>query len=351
MQGSEHIVKSMALFVSQRKHHCHVIILTKKRSKGWSDLENSFDIKYFPFGSYFIGVLFLIPYFLFNNYRNITYTFSSQSIINGTLGLSKRLGVIKAKVILRESNSIFELLSGYKLKIYSLFYSLGYKGASLIVTQTEYMKKQLLESLPTLMKNLNVKTVPNPFNYEDIQTRTGNLDKKFEQKRFIVAAGRLAPAKGFDILIDAFKKLPEKYEKLNLIILGEGSERNNLREKIQNSGLKTKIYMPGYVQNVYAYFERAEACVLSSRIEGFPNVLLQMMSQNNSIVATLCAGEISKIPNIYTCPVENVEKLKDSIINALENDNKANKTIFESYLKCRTQDSFYNQIMKGVKKV
>ena len=109
--------------------------------------------------------------------------------------------------------------------------------------------------------------------------------------------------------------------------------------------------MPGYVQNVYAYFERAEACVLSSRIEGFPNVLLQMMSQNNSIVATLCAGEISKIPNIYTCPVENVEKLKDSIINALENDNKANKTIFESYLKCRTQDSFYNQIMKGVKKV
>ncbi|MGJ8685719.1 MAG: glycosyltransferase, partial [Nonlabens sp.] len=280
----------MALYLSKNEQACRVIILSKKTSKGWDELEKKFDIIYFPFNSYFIGVLCLIPYLLFKNYDNVSYTFSSQTIINGTIGLAKRLGVIKAKVILRESNSIFKLLNGYKLKIYSLFYSLGYKGSSLVITQTDYMKNQLIEALPTLTEKLNIKTISNPFNFEDINSRTGVIAKEYENKKFIVAAGRLAPAKGFDILIDAFKLIALKYPHLNLIILGEGSERDNLTAKIDNLGLKENIHMPGYVKNVYAYFEKAQACVLSSRIEGFPNVLLQMMSQNTAIAATLSAG-------------------------------------------------------------
>ena len=338
----------MALYLSKNEQSCRVIILSKKTSKGWDELEKQFDIVYFPFNSYFIGVLCLIPYLFFKNYNNVSYTLSSQTIINGTIGLAKRLGVIKAKVILRESNSIFKLLNGYKLKIYSLFYSLGYKGSSLVITQTDYMKNQLIEALPTLTEKLNIKTISNPFNFEDINSRTGVIAKEYENKKFIVAAGRLAPAKGFDILIDAFKLIALKYPHLNLLILGEGSERDNLTAKIDNLGLKKNIHMPGYVKNVYAYFEKAQACVLSSRIEGFPNVLLQMMSQNTAIAATLSAGGIEEIPNIYTCPTENIEKLKDCIINAIENDTEANKLIFESFLKLRTQASFYNTMMESL---
>ncbi|MBT2163207.1 glycosyltransferase [Zobellia barbeyronii] len=338
----------MSLYLAKHEQICRVIILSKKTSKGWDELEENFDIVYLPFSSYFIGALALIPYLLFKNYSDVSYTFSSQTIINGTLGLAKRLKVIKAKVILRESNSIFKLLSGYKLKIYSLFYSIGYKGSSLVITQTDYMKNQLIEALPTLTKKLNITTISNPFNFDDISSRTGTIAKEYENKKFIVAAGRLAPAKGFDILIDAFKIIALKHPNLNLIILGEGSERASLSNKIESLGLKDKIHMPGYVKNVYAYFKKAEACVLSSRIEGFPNVLLQMMSQNTAIAATLSAGGIEDIPNIYTCPTENIEKLKDCIINAIENDTEANKLIFESFLKSRTQASFYNTMMESL---
>ena len=348
VQGSEHIVKSMALYVSQNEHPCRVIVLSKKTSMGWHDEEKRYDIVYLPFNSYFLGALYLLPYLFFKNYKNVNYTFSSQTIINGTLGLAKRLGVVEAKVIVRESNSIFELLHGYKLKIYSLFYTLGYKGSSLVITQTDYMKEQLLKALPTLTKNLNIKTIPNPFNFEDINSRTGNIAKEFKTKNFIVAAGRLAPAKGFDILIDAFKDITTVRNDLDLIILGEGAERENLNKKIDELGLNEKVHMPGYVQNVYAYFKRAKVCVLSSRIEGFPNVLLQMMSQNTAIVATLSAGGIEDIPNIQTCPTEDMEKLKNSIINALESDTTTNKPIFDSFLKSRTQSSFYTQIMESV---
>ncbi|MDO6819737.1 glycosyltransferase [Zobellia sp. 1_MG-2023] len=311
-------------------------------------MEKRYDIVYLPFSSYAIGILWLLPYLLIKNYRDVSYTFSSQTIINGSLGLAKRLGVLKAKVILRESNSIFQLLTGYKLKVYSLFYTLGYKGSSLVITQTDYMKRQLVEALPTLTKNLNIKTISNPFNFDDINSRTGSIAKEFDNKKFIVAAGRLAPAKGFDILIDAFREIAMVYSDLKLIILGEGAERDNLNKKIEELGLKEKVHMPGYVQNVYVYFKKAEVCVLSSRIEGFPNVLLQMMSQNTAIVATLSAGGIEDIPNIQTCPTEDMEKLKNSIINALESDTTANKPIFDSFLKSRTQSSFYTQIMESV---
>ena len=339
----------MALYVSGCRQKCRVIILSKKTSNGWSDLEENFDIVYLPFNSYFVGAIYLLPYLFFKSYGDVSFTFSSQTIINGTLGLAKRLGFIKAKVILRESNSIFQLLSGYKLKIYSLFYAMGYKGSSLVITQTDYMKKQLMEALPSLTKKLNIKTISNPFNFDDINSRTGAIDKEYETKKFIVAAGRLAPAKGFDILIEAFKDIAVINNDLDLIILGEGAERNNLNKKIEELSLKERIHMPGYVKNVYAYFKRAEVCVLSSRIEGFPNVLLQMMSQNTAIVATLSAGGIEDIPNIQTCPTENTEKLKSSIINVLQSDTKANKPIFDSFLKSRTQSSFYAQIMESVK--
>lgn len=297
---------------------CRVIILSRKKSNGWSKLEEKINIVYFNFPSYFLGALWLIPHLALHDYKSVSHTFSSQTIINGALGLAKRLGIIKAKVIARESNSIFELLKGSKLKIYKLFYKLGYKGSSLVITQTDYMKRQLKTSLPALTKQLNIQTIPNPFNFKDIQAHKAKIDAKFQSKQFIVAAGRLAPAKGFDILIEAFHEISMQNTDIDLIILGEGAEREHLTQQINNLNLNNRVHMPGYVNNVYSYFDKARACVLSSRIEGFPNVLLQMMSQNTCVIATLSAGGIDEIPNIYTCPTEDKEALKIQISEGLE---------------------------------
>lgn len=346
IQGSEHIVQSFGKFVLKKGHKCKVIILTKKHSKGWEPLEQEMEVTYFNFSSYFLGAFWLIPHLFFKNNKNITHSFSSQTIINGTLGLAKRLRVLKTHVIVRESNSIFELLGGLKLKIYSLFYHLGYKGSSLVITQTDYMKNQLVSSLPQLSKNLHIKTIPNPFNFQDINAKKAVLEPFYQNTKFLVAAGRLAPAKGFDILIDAFSRLAEQNPHLHLVILGEGPERERLDHQINGHGLKDRIHMPGYVTNVYSFFEKAEVCVLSSRIEGFPNVLLQMMSQNTAVVATLSAGGIDEIPHIYTCPTENKEALVIAIQKALKEDTTTNRPIFDAYLKARTWENFYSEMVK-----
>ena len=305
-------------------------------------------ISYLPFKSYIFGALALIPFLTISNYNKADYTFSSQTIINGTLGLAKRLGILKAKIILRESNSIFELLSGFKLKIYSLFYNLGYKGSSLVICQTDYMKDQLVKALPDLTLKMNLVTVANPFNFDDVQSKSGALAPDFKNKRFLVAAGRLAPAKGFDLLITAFSEIQKEHIYLELIILGEGGDRQLLDEQIHQLDLQQSVHLPGYVRNVYSYFRAAEACILSSRIEGFPNVLLQMMSQNTTVVATHSAGGIDEISGIFTCPPEDTKALENSILEALETKTEHNRKIFDAFLKSRTQIAFYSKMMQYI---
>ncbi|MEA1787683.1 glycosyltransferase [Arenibacter sp. GZD96] len=348
VQGSEHIVQSLARHITLQSGICRVIILTKKNSLGWAADEARMLITYLPFLSYTQGILWLIPHLIFNfkTYKNIDYTFTSQTLINGSIGLAKRLGLLRnAKVVVRESNSIFELLQGMKLKIYTLFYTLGYKGASLVICQTNYMKEQLLKALPRLGKHLHIQVIPNPFNFMDSTTKIGELLPEYTGKRFLVAAGRLAPAKGFDLLIDAFHEIQKEHQDLHLIILGEGKDRELLMTKIRQLNLEGKIHMPGYVTNVYPYFKAAACCVLSSRIEGFPNVLLQMMSQNTKIVATLSAGDIDNIPGLFTCPTHDTAKLTATILVALGTDTEGNKPVFKRFLKERTQEGFYNSIL------
>ncbi|WP_282123429.1 glycosyltransferase [Algibacter mikhailovii] len=348
--GAEYIIKSFSSFIIENGGSCRVIVLTRKKWLGWDELENRIQISYMPFSKYFLGVFSLIFFLFFKNYSDIEYSFSSQTIINGTLGFAKRIGLLKGKLVLRESNSIFHLLKGNKLKIYSFFYKMGYIESSLIVTQTGFMKSQLIDSNPILFNKLNIKTIPNPFDFKDIEVRSGCICAKFNNIRFFVAAGRLIPAKGFDILIDAFCKMTEHIEDIHLIILGEGRERRKLTEMAKELNMANRIHFPGYVDNVYSYFNKAEVCVISSRIEGFPNVLLQMMSQNSKVVATRSAGGIDDIPGVYTCSPESIIELKNSMLKAVKTKSIFNRDIFNSYLSLRSMGDFYNKLMEGIEK-
>lgn len=95
----------------------------------------------------------------------------------------------------------------------------------------------------------------------------------------VLAAGRLAPEKNFDLLLRAFRALSvSRAEPVRLIILGEGSERDELEQLALELGVSDRVSMPGFVDNPYAYMSRADAFVLCSRYEGLPGVLIQAMA-------------------------------------------------------------------------
>ena len=78
--------------------------------------------------------------------------------------------------------------------------------------------------------------------------------------------------KDYSTLLKAFSYILKKMNAY-LLILGEGSERENLNLLSKNLGIENYIDMPGYKSNPYAYMSKANIFVLSSIREGLPIVL------------------------------------------------------------------------------
>ena len=109
----------------------------------------------------------------------------------------------------------------------------------------------------------------------------------------LVAAGRLSHEKGFDLLIDALALC--RNPKLGLTILGEGHQRDALTRLAHLRGVATQVHFAGFQQNPYPFLAKADAFVLSSRHEGFPNVVLEALACGTPIIATPAVGGLKEI--------------------------------------------------------
>ena len=335
-------------FISQGKN-CTVIFTVRKKHHGWESLESKCNIVYLEYSSVYKGYFGAFKFIRsLSKTHHIKHAISSQALINGLLGFLKLVKVLKnTKLVLRESTSIFLRFKGFKLLLYKTAYKLGYKQADLIICQTDLMKQQLLEALPWLKKKNKVVVIPNPVNLDEITTKS-NQSIDFEIDNFIVAAGRFIPEKGFDLLIEAFSSLEELSIKLVILGIGTEDEEQKLVNQIEALGLQNRVILYGYVKNVYPIFKKAKLCVVSSRIEGFPNVLLQMMSQNDNVVSTKCAGEISNIEGIFTCETHNVVALKNAIDIGLNSTANNRELYFNSYIKSRSISQFVENMLNQI---
>lgn len=110
----------------------------------------------------------------------------------------------------------------------------------------------------------------------------------------ILSAGRLEDQKDFATLIRAFARLRQGRE-ARLIILGEGSLRGALEAQARQLGIEDSISLPGFVRNPFSFMSRAAVFVLSSRYEGFGNVLVEAMACGTPVVSTDCPSGPSEI--------------------------------------------------------
>lgn len=151
------------------------------------------------------------------------------------------------------------------------------------------------------------KTVSSPFG----GFRTG--------RKLICAIGRLAEEKGFDCLLDAFSKLHK--ENTDLVILGEGPLHGGLEEKARVLGVSERVHLPGFSSDPMHVLEHASLFVLSSRWEGFGNVLVEALATGVPVVSTDCPGA----PRALLCdgelghlvPVDDPDALAGAISEAL----------------------------------
>lgn len=105
---------------------------------------------------------------------------------------------------------------------------------------------------------------------------------------FILAMGRLAEQKGFDLLLRAFQQSDLLRHGWRLAILGEGAEREALQRQAASLGIADAVTLPGHVAAIGPWLQQAGIFVLSSRYEGFPNVLMEAMQLGRACISFDC---------------------------------------------------------------
>ncbi len=112
-----------------------------------------------------------------------------------------------------------------------------------------------------------------------------------ESQPLVVAIGRLVPMKDFAMLIAAIADLPDA----RLLILGEGPLLDPLRAEAERLGIANRVDFAGFQANPYAFLSRAQLFVLSSKYEGFGNVIAEALACGTPVVSTDCESGPSEI--------------------------------------------------------
>lgn len=138
----------------------------------------------------------------------------------------------------------------------------------------------------------------------------------------VLSAGRLTAQKDFETLLRAFS-LARQQRPMRLLILGEGELRGELEAIVKSLGLAEDVALPGFIDNPYAYMRHADVFVLSSRWEGFGNVLVEAMTCGTPVISTDCpSGPTEILENGKwgrLVPVGDTESMAEAILDTLNN--------------------------------
>ena len=199
----------------------------------------------------------------------------------------------KIKFVVRETNiPSINLQQSSLPRLLPFLYRRLYPKVGKVICQSNDMSNDLVRSFG-LSRN-QIVVINNPVDVDEIAMRSNCNKVMLLQNTFnILAAGKLKYQKGFDLLLRSMAYI--RSDKFHLTILGQGPEENYLKKLARELRLVKIVTFAGFVENPYAFMTEADLFVLSSRFEGFPNVVLEAMACGTSVVAFECPGGINEI--------------------------------------------------------
>lgn len=191
------------------------------------------------------------------------------------------------------------------------------------------------ESIEQLYNLKNVKYVYNGINvqqyFSSYKTNVFN----------IIAVGTLKPQKNYEMMIEVAKKLKDNGLNYTLHILGDGTLKNDISNKIHRYNLEENIILHGAVNNVSYYLSKADILISTSNYEGIPLSILEALASSLPVICTDVGGNVDLIfngENGFLIEKGNVNKMVKSIIEIYKNEDKRKEMALNAREKSKKYD-------------
>lgn len=217
---------------------------------------------------------------------------SAMNYVNVVAVWARMLSLGNTRLVLSEHANLSQALadtSGLVSKVLPWLMAVSYRRADAIVAVSDGVADDLAATLG--YPRTAISTRHNPIETDELAIKSrAVLDHPWfldGEPPVIIGVGRLSKEKDFPTLIKAFNLL-RPATPARLVILGEGAERASLETLIEASPFRADILLGGFQDNPYNWMHCASVFVLSSRWEGFGNVLVEAMACGTPVISTAC---------------------------------------------------------------
>lgn len=214
-----------------------------------------------------------------------------------------------------------------------------------------FVSKDAKESFKKLFiqNKSNKSVIYNPVIQNQIIEKSKLFDIKYD-KLTLISVGRLIDVKGFDRLIKVHSKVVKKFNH-NLVILGDGPEKQKLQNLIEDLGVKDTVKLEGFKLNPYPYIKASDIFVCSSKVEGYPMAVLEAICLEKPILSTNITGprEILDEGKFGILCDNSEEGLETKILEIISDTHKINYLKEQS--KKRKKDFDYNKVINDIEKI
>ena len=124
-------------------------------------------------------------------------------------------------------------------------------------------------------------------------------------------------------MIKAFQIASRQCDKIRLLILGDGPQKNKLQKLVDSTQIKDKVELLGHIEHPHPYYYFSFGYLLSSVSEGMPSSVIEALGSACQIICTdcpsgpneiLCGGKYGKI-----VAIKDHEKMARAISESLTN--------------------------------
>ncbi|MEZ8356753.1 glycosyltransferase [Vibrio splendidus] len=302
--GAERVFVNLANEMSKNENY-NVFIFVSKMGGEYDDLVSN-SVTFVSLGN--VSLLkSIIPLAKVLKQYSITHLLCGMPFPN-FLGVIQKIVNPKLHLTLVEHNDLSVQLregtGGWRKKITPIIIKYSYFIANKVICVSGGVKDFVLSCDSRLINKTEV--IYNPiYSNELVNKSLEPLDDDdfVKSDLTLITVARLNRQKNLSLFIDVCNEIKSRDSSFKAYVLGEGEERPKLEEKIKSMGLCDHVKLVGFKKNPYNYVRESDVFLLTSKWEGFGNVIVESASCNTPVVSVNCPSGPAEVIESLNCGI------------------------------------------------